>query len=96
MLSKLLPSQICTFEICKKSFGLILCLEKNLNSMLAGLLDGKLVASLVNCTKSSGQKFLHGLIFKKGFEPEGTGCVCVTGGKFSNDISVGRPFAGSA
>ena len=62
--------------------------------MLAGLLEGELVTSLANCTKFLGQKFLHCLFFKKGFEPDGTGCACVTGGDFFNGISVVRPFAG--
>ena len=31
--------------------------RRNLNSMLAGLLEGKLATSLANCTKFSGQKF---------------------------------------
>ena len=63
--------------------------------MLTGLLEGKLVTSLANCAKFLGQKFLHRLFLKKGFEPDGIGFVFVTGGKLSIDNSVGRPAAGS-
>ena len=64
--------------------------------MLADLLEGKLVTSLANYTKFLGQKFLHCLFLKKGFETDGIGFVFVTCGKLSIDISVGRPAAGSA
>ena len=65
--------------------------------MLVGLLEGNLVTYLVNCTEFLGQKVLHFLFPKKGFEPDGgTGFVFVTDGKLSIDISVGRPTADSA
>ena len=62
--------------------------RKNLNSILAGLLEGKLVTFLANCTKFSGRKFLHWLLLKKESNPDGRGFVLVTGGKLSIDISV--------